>query len=191
VGTARVFFRAAGSSGAFDKVELKGGTSGLFIARLPDGLQKSGFDYYVEATDIAGNGPARIGSPEAPIRVERATEATLTRLAHQEADHKDPIPQIHPAWMMLSLGVGVLAGAGAGAYALDLAGVDKKVVGDDKILNDADTSAGAKRSAAANKTALSKAATQDTVITAILGVVSLASLATGVVLVSIGVAAGE
>ncbi|HEY4223935.1 MAG TPA: hypothetical protein VGO62_21415, partial [Myxococcota bacterium] len=60
VGTARVFFRAAGQTGAFDKADLKGGTSGLFIARLPDGLQRSGFDYYVEATDVGGNGPARI-----------------------------------------------------------------------------------------------------------------------------------
>src|SRR5438128_2128039 len=75
IGTAYVHYRGVGST-SWEKAELKGAANGLFIARLPDGLQKSGFDYYVEATDVAGNGPTRIGSENAPIRVDRATEAT-------------------------------------------------------------------------------------------------------------------
>ena len=55
VGSAFVHFRAKG--GEWQRADLKGGTSGMFIARLPDGTQRSGFEYWIEATDIACHGP--------------------------------------------------------------------------------------------------------------------------------------
>lgn len=184
IGNAFVFYRGPGQS--WSKAELKGGTTGLFIARLPDGLQRTGFDYYVEATDVAGNGPARIGSPEAPIHVERATVATLDRIANEpkvEA-RADPI-HIHPAWMMLSLAVGVLAGGGAGAYAMDLAGVNKSIGIDETNLADPNLSDVGRKKIQANEAQLKQAATQDTVIAAILGVVGAAGIVTGAALVGV------
>jgi hypothetical protein len=185
VGNAFVYYRGPGQS--WSKAELKGGTSGLFIARLPDGLQRSGFDYYVEATDVAGNGPSRIGSPEAPIHVERATLATLDRLArepHVDAKVNDPV-RIHPAWMMLSLAVGVLAGGGAAAYGMDLVGVNKNIAIDENNLADPNLSQIGKTKIVDNEVGLKQAATQDTVIAAILGVVGAAGIVTGAALVGV------
>lgn len=168
VGTALVHFRAPG--GEWQKTDLKGGTSGLFIARLPDGVQRSGFEYWVEASDIAGNGPARIASPDRPIVVEKATEPTMVRVERQRAaaDAAAPV-HIHPAWLMLSLGVGVAAGAGAGAFALDIGNVQQ----------DIDTEQPTGDRAAE----LQQARTIDIAAAATLGVVAVAGLGTGVVLV--------
>lgn len=180
VGTAFVVFRPA-SHEPWTRAELRGGTSGLFIARLPDGLQKSGFDYYIEATDVAGNGPARIGSPEVPIRVERATVATITRIAEQKI--VEPGPAIHPGWLMLSLGTGVLAGAGAGAYAIDLNGLNNKIGDVDEALAGTDLTDDQRARLAARRDALETAALQDTVMATVLGVVGAAGIITGTTLV--------
>ena len=185
VGTSAVLFRPLGPSattnGAWQKAELKGGTSGLFIARLPEGLQHSGFDYYIEATDIAGNGPARIGSPDVPIRVERATVSTLERIERQRV--VEPDPKIHPAFLMLSLGVGVLSGAGAGAFALDLAGTNDRLAEVRTQLARPDNSDQRRNDLLASKASLDNAAVGDTVISSVLGIVAAAGLATGITLV--------
>jgi hypothetical protein len=184
IGNAFVFYRGPGQS--WSKAELKGGTTGLFIARLPDGLQRTGFDYYVEATDVAGNGPSRIGSPEAPIHVARATQATLDRLAQQPQPQTraDPV-HIHPAWMMLSLGVGVLAGGGATAYAMDLSGVNQSIGVDQTNLADPNLSELGRKKIQDNEASLKQAATQDTVIAVILGVAGVAGIVTGAALVGV------
>ena len=184
VGTANVFYRGRGFN-TWSKASLKGATSGLFIARLPDGLQKTGFDYYVEATDVAGNGPTRIGSTDTPIKVEAATEATMKVLARQEAARVEPRPPIDPAWLMLSLGVGVLAGAGCGAYALDIVGTGRKIDDVNDRLNDPGISAKTKTALETSRTALQTASVQDTVIATVLGIVGAAGLATGSTLVVI------
>ena len=181
VGTARVVFRAIG--GAWQKAELKGGTQGLFIARLPDGLQRSGFEYYVEATDVAGNGPSRIGSADVPIRVERAKEPTIKRLERQKAEHAEPGPTIHPAWLMLSLGVGVLASAGAGAYGLDWSGVNGEIGTVDADLAKPGLSPAAVTALQGRKANLTSAATQDGIICTVMGVIGGAGLVTGTALV--------
>jgi hypothetical protein len=156
VGTAAVLFRPL-PAGSWRRAELKGGTGGLFIVRLPDGLQASGFDYYIEATDIAGNGPARVGSAEAPIRVEQATVPTLERLRRRRT--LEPDPTIHPGWVMLSLSVGVLAGAGAAFFGLDLVQASADVAAGDAGRQDAVVS--------------------DAVMSSVLGVVAAAGLVTG------------
>lgn len=183
VGNASVVFRAL-PSGEWQKAELKGGTSGLFIARLPDGLQVSGFEYYIEANDIAGNGPARIASAQAPIRVERATLSTTERL-QEERDAAHVGPAIHPAFLMLSLGVGVLAGAGAGAYALDLASIGVRIEDVDTELARAGVSDARRVELQAARGELEAAQRADVVITTILGVVAAAGLGTGITLVAL------
>ena len=168
VASAFVHFRTKG--GEWQKTDLKGGTSGMFIARLPEGAQKSGFEYWIEATDIAGNGPATIASPDRPIVVEKATEPTLVRLerARVAAVNEAPI-HIHPAWLMLSLGVGVVAGAGAGAFALDINNVQRTL--------DTEQPTGARLAE------LEQARTTDIAAASTLGVVAAAGLVTGAVLV--------
>lgn len=168
VGSAAVHFRPRG--GAWQKADLKGGTSGTFIARLPEGTQRSGFEYWIEATDIAGNGPATIASADRPIVVERATEPTMARVERARAEAEAAAPlRIHPAWLMLSLGVGVVAGAGAGAFALDINNVQQTM--------DVEQPTGARLAE------LEQARTTDIAAAATLGVVAVAGLATGAVLV--------
>ena len=168
VGTAQVHFRPHG--GQWQKTDLKGGTSGLFIARLPDGVQRAGFEYWIEASDIAGNGPTRIASPARPIVVEKATEPTLARVERQRAAAAAAAPvRIHPAWLMLSLGVGVAAGAGSGAFALDINNVQQQIEQEQPTGD----------RAAQQQQAL----IIDIAAAATLGVVAVAGLATGVVLV--------
>jgi hypothetical protein len=190
VGEATVFFRAP--AGAWQKAPLAGGTTGMFIARLPEGLQTTGFDYYVEATDVSGNGPARIASPEQPIRVPGATEEpTLVRVERQKQDAQTaaaPRAQIHPGWMMLSLGVGVLAGAGAGAYGLDLVQTQRRLDDNDEQLADNALSDARRQVLTETKVGLQEAAVQDTIITSILGVVAVAGVVTGAVLVVVSAA---
>lgn len=181
VGNAFVIYRAL-PSGAWEKAALKGGTSGLFIARLPDGLQITGFEYYIEASDIAGNGPARIANAQAPIRVGRATMATQQRL-REEREAANIGPAIHPAFLMLSLGVGVLAGAGAGAYALDLASLGTRIEDVDTELETSGLSDTRRAELLAARSALETAQRGDVVITSILGVVAVAALGTGITLV--------
>ncbi|MBI1945174.1 MAG: hypothetical protein HYS27_05730 [Deltaproteobacteria bacterium] len=167
VGTALVHFRPPG--GEWQKADLKGGTSGLFIARLPDGAQRTGFEYWIEASDIAGNGPTRIASPDRPIVVEKATEPTMVRVERQRAAAAAAPVHIHPAWLMLSLGVGVAAGAGAGAFGLDIGNVQSRI--------DREQPTGARAAE------LEQARTIDVAAAATLGVVAVAGLGTGVVLV--------
>ena len=83
VGVAVVHFRPSG--GSWQQAELKGGTTGLFIARLPEGTQRTGFEYWIEASDIAGNGPTRIASADRPIAVEKASEPTTALLERQRS----------------------------------------------------------------------------------------------------------
>ncbi len=168
VGDAVVHYRPPG--GTWRRAELRGGATGLYIARLPDGTQRTGFEYWIEASDIVGNGPTRIGSAERPIAVERAGEPTVARLERERAAAEAAAPaHIHPAWLMLSLGAGVAAGAGAGAFALDIRNVQQII--------DHEQPAGARLAE------LEQARTIDIAAAATLGVVALAGLTTGVVLV--------
>lgn len=181
IGNAAVVFRALNAS-EWQRAELKGGTTGLFIARLPDGLQRTGFEYYIEASDIAGNGPARIASAAAPIRVDAATVATTERL--KEARAAEAVgPAIHPAFLMLSLGVGVLASAGAGAYALDLASIGARIEDVDTELDSGSPSDARRAELITTRASLETAQRGDLVIAAVLGVVAVAGLGTGITLV--------
>jgi hypothetical protein len=179
VATATVHYRARHEPG-WRRAELKGGRAGLFIARLPDGLQRTGFEYYVEAVDAAGNGPVRIGSPEAPIEVERATVATRDRVPEPRIEEAGS--RIHPGWLMLSLGAGVLAGAGAGAYGIDLLGLNNKIGELDAALARTDLSDEQRARIGVRKDGLEGAAVQDAVIASVLGVVSAAAVVTGTAL---------
>jgi hypothetical protein len=115
-----IYYRLTPDS-AYRKVPLLPGRGGVFVGRLPDGTQREGFAYYVEVFDAAGNGPARMGSPERPFTVAPATEGTSERLAREQL--RSEIGPVHPAFMVLSLGGGILAAAAAGVIWFDYGNV--------------------------------------------------------------------
>lgn len=117
---ASVYYRPIGDD-EFQKVPLHAGRGGLFVARLPDGVQRRGFAYYVEVYDAAKNGPALMGTAEQPFIIPAASEGTPARLERERS--RAELGPVHPAFMMLSLGTGLLAGAGAGVFWLDYAKV--------------------------------------------------------------------
>lgn len=159
---ADVYFRRPGAS-TYEKTPLHPGTGGLFIGRLPDGTQTTGFEYYVEVWDAANNGPTRTGTPEEPLQVQPAAEGTVARLEREQ--DQAALGPVHPAWMMLSLGGGVLAAAASGVFWLDFMNLQ------------------AERATETNperQTILDQALLGDMVIGSVLGVVATAGIATGV-----------
>ena len=118
VAKAMFFYRTlpAAPDEKYQALELDGDRRGLFMAKLPDGPQRTGFEYYVEVTDMAGNPPTRLGSVGRPFVVDRAVEATRERAARQKALEPQ---KMGPGWAALALGVGALTGAGsAGSWTL-------------------------------------------------------------------------
>lgn len=180
VGASSIFFRSSPDD-AWQTVELKRSGAGLFLARLPDGLQVSGFSYYIEAYDIAGNGPERIGSAAVPLHVERATMSTLQRLEQERM--VEPAAPLDPAFLMVSLGVSVLAGAGSAAFALDLVDTNLRLAEVANELLRTDNSDERRSVLLSSQAQLENAAVGDGVITATLGVVAVAGLVTALTLV--------
>lgn len=174
-----VWWRASGS----DWTGIATTRPGAFrFARLPDGVQQKGFAFFVEAT-VDGQ-EARTGTRASPIEVPPAVEGNLERV---DRDARDAAAVVgpHPAFVMIALGTGVIAGAGAGAFGWDLQIVQRRLADVDAALAagpDADT----RQTLQAERTALDNAALQDTVAVAVLGSVAGVALVTGVTLLMIG-----
>lgn len=113
-----VCYRAAKGGEDFSCLPMAKGERDLFLARLPDGLQTSGFSLYLVAHD-AGENEARFGSEDKPLEVAAASEGTLERLDREERLLAYGV--VHPGWVMLSLGTGLLAAGGAGLFWSDYA----------------------------------------------------------------------
>lgn len=182
---AEAFFRAPGAA-VYEKVEFSPGEGGIFIARLPDGLQRTGFEYYVEVHDAAGNPPARLGSADRPLAVRAATETTAERLARQSAE--DEVHHgIHPGWTMLALGAGVAAAAASGWFWLDFATVvTPQIAKLDAQLADASLTPGTRAALEEQRRAYGNAQVIDAATGSVLGVVAVAGLATGITLLVLG-----
>jgi hypothetical protein len=122
VAEALLYYRVDG--GPFQRLALKAeenaAASGVYHASLPPELSSKGFAYYLEATDRAGNGPARHFSPDAPeavppLKMEvKRPMAPRVKKASPQVKFEKPPPPIHPGWVALTLGLGV-ASAGASA----------------------------------------------------------------------------
>jgi hypothetical protein len=178
IGEARVRYRAK-EGATWGEARLEGGTQGLFLARLPDGLQTSGFDYYVEVTDVAGNGPVRIGSEQRPLTVPPARRGTQARLAEAQAA-KEVSPGIHPAWVAVAMGVGVLSGGAAGAFGIDLWASQNRLDDVNDRLAQGGLSDAREADLRAAQDGLQNAVYLDAIGASVLGVVAVAGLATGV-----------
>ena len=60
---------------------------GVFEARIPASEVQNDIEYFLEAFDNLGNGPARVGSPRAPLRI---------RLVEPEVPVPSPTPPVKP-----------------------------------------------------------------------------------------------
>lgn len=107
-----IYYRATGNTD-FRPVPLTAGEGGLFIAALPQGLNQTGFEYYAEAKDAAGN-TARLGSPESPYRIKAVAESEMARVERDRAAEDIP-PAVDPLWPAIALGAGVV-GLAIGGY---------------------------------------------------------------------------
>lgn len=76
-----VFVKAAGLKLARVPLEPVEGEVHTFAAVIPAALTQGDFEYYVEAFDEEGNGPSRIGGPEALIKVRAVPPAPSKREA--------------------------------------------------------------------------------------------------------------
>jgi hypothetical protein len=183
-----IYFRAmpALPSKPYESVTMPGGHTGLFIARLPDGLQRTGFEYYVEVHDSAGNPPTFLGGADHPYFVDPATDDTLARLERAKVSK----PQgIGPGWPMAALGVGVLGSAGSAAFFLHYALLQSRGPAIASELNDPSTSADERTLLVKEQKDAPGLMVLDVSAGTVLGVVGLAGLTTGIVLIAVNSAA--
>lgn len=115
VDRALFYFRPTGTD-QFQKAVLSPATGGLFLVRLPDGAQRTGFDYYVEVYDAAQNEPARLGSIENPLWVPAASESSRVDFGDTAFEGEG----IHPGWVMFTMGSGLILSGAAGSLFYDL-----------------------------------------------------------------------
>ena len=169
---ATIFYRRVEES-TFSSLPLVAGSSTLFVARLPDGLQLGSFEYYIEAKDTGGN-VARVGSADEPFLVKTAQEGTLERLEREGKNVSGP--KIHPAWVMISLGTGVLASAGSAAFFYDFTRLQREIDDIDAKIADGEGSP----QLTAGKAEREDSASTNLIFGTILGVVGVAALATGI-----------
>jgi hypothetical protein len=120
IAEASAFVRLAGVT-RFSRVPMRADATvpGLFFAKLPEGLVTGDFDYYLEAFDADGNGPARAGSPEAPLRVSVTAPAPKVETAAQQVrtilvtpTAPSPEPRSHGLTGALAFVGGASAGVG-------------------------------------------------------------------------------
>lgn len=181
VGNVVVHYRAQGKK-RWERLDLTG-DGGLYLARLPDGLQRTGFEYWVTATDVAGNGPTRIGSDDRPISVAPATVSTARALAQRAAEEDDGHD---PLWAMVAIGAGVVAGASAGLFAVAASGFGAKTAEVTEVLKRDDLSSSLRTRLVKRQSGFEDAALQQTVIASTLGGIAVLSVATGVTLLVLG-----
>jgi hypothetical protein len=172
---ASVFFRRPGTT-AFAQMSLSPGEDGLFLVRLPEGTQNSGFQYYVYATD--GTNETSLGSEDDPFDVDPAVEGTLARLERERRLAEQP--EIHPAWVMFSLGAGILAGAGSGAFFYDWGVLQQEIADIDEDLATPGLDPALQAAFLVARDDRITASTGDLIFGGVLGIIAVVGLGTGV-----------
>ncbi|MCP4500007.1 MAG: hypothetical protein GY822_08610 [Deltaproteobacteria bacterium] len=171
-----IFVRAVGAE-EYEAVSFDAGEGGMFLAMLPMGLQRSGFDYFVEVSDAAGNGPAQIGTEEKPYRIEAAGEGALAEL---KAGNIEKAPYVvHPAWSMLALGTGIVGLAVAGGLTGIVVGAVDVQGQWDTVLKRDDLTVEERTSAQASYDEATFAIVSNSTAAGIIGVLGTAAFVTG------------
>ena len=114
-----LFVRATGSV-AYERIPLLPKDDSTFSARIPPDLARQYFEYFLEAFDEDGNGPFRLGSPQAPIRVASIAAVPPPPIELKTGgDAARPRPLRQAGIALLAVGAaGVVAGAVAAGLAV-------------------------------------------------------------------------
>lgn len=114
VDTAILYYRRT-SEDTFEQATLYPGSGGLFMAVLPDGLQQTGFQYYCQVTDAAGN-VSFLGGPGRAYDVPAARQYKAPPPPKVEKQPGDDDEQfaISPIWVFLPGAGAVIATAISG-----------------------------------------------------------------------------
>jgi hypothetical protein len=120
-----LYFRVPTVGPSYSRVDLKpiAGVSDLYAATLPADLVTGDFDYYVEAYDEDGNGPARVGSDTAPVHV------TVVQRHRTDVPAAGTDPKATPAGGLTRPAAAPVAKSRTVPYALLGVGVGAVVVG--------------------------------------------------------------
>ncbi len=102
-----------------------------YAAQIPPNLTQADFDYFIEAFDEEGNGPSRLGSPEAPIRaraVDAASSPAPTKPPAVREGRAGPVANLSASsaarpWQHTAGVAGLTAGGALLAGALAFGGV--------------------------------------------------------------------
>ncbi|MBI5545606.1 MAG: hypothetical protein HY901_17100 [Deltaproteobacteria bacterium] len=113
------FLRAVGAE-KYLQLPLFSAGGDLYEAVVPGALTRSAFEYYLEAFDSEGNGPARAGLPRQPLRVEVFDPAPVdakVAVVEPAAPRPPSSSPIKPTGIALTaVGAAALAAGGACAW---------------------------------------------------------------------------
>jgi hypothetical protein len=84
-----LYYRQAGSKKFLSASMMKGEASN-FTATIPETAMATEVEYFIEAYDVNGNGPARFASDKAPHKIKLTTKAEPAKVA-------EPTPEPKPA----------------------------------------------------------------------------------------------
>ncbi len=112
----RVYFRTS-TAGPFSYADLAAGDGGLFVGSLGMGIQRTGFFYYVEVKDAAGNAEL-LGHADRPIFIP-AAGPSVGKTYEKPVPPREG-PPIATYWVALAYGIGIVSLAGASVAAFDL-----------------------------------------------------------------------
>jgi hypothetical protein len=96
-----------GADGPFARTPLEDAGGGLFRATLPPDVLVADVDYFIEAYDSLGNGPARHGTEDLPVHVRLVAAADLPKPTEQSQATSEAEPAAEESNTMLYVGLGV------------------------------------------------------------------------------------
>lgn len=108
-----LYVRAVGHED-FVSIEMTKKKGGVYEAKIPAEQMSADVEYFIEAFDEHGNGPAREGSPEAPIALAvfdpSLVPPTLGDPLMVQTEDEDDEPLVGQWWFWALIGVAVAGG---------------------------------------------------------------------------------
>ena len=181
VDSVTVYFRTA-AAGPFSASKMTAGSGGLFLGSLENGIQRTGFFYYVEAKDAAGN-VTNLGTAHRPIYID-AAGPSVGRVFKKPQPLVEG-PPVHNFWIALAYGAGIIGGAAMGVVAFDMARVGLFWnAGSGNFIDDLEL-VPSQRPSGTFKQQLEQSLILDGAIMLVAGIVAVAGMTTGSVLLVI------
>ncbi len=117
-----VFYRAT-EQDTYEQTNLYAGSGGLFMAVMPDGFQQTGFQYYCQVVDAAGN-VAFLGGPGRPFVVDPAipNKKPPPPKLEKVPGEDEEVFTISPFWVFVPAVAGVVSTAISAYWWTDFSG---------------------------------------------------------------------